>query len=187
MITIGQLASALYGTWLILKFDPRGLDHFEKTPGGFARSFIVAAMLAPLQLTHAILVHDPARARLALLPFVVVQMLNYVLAWVLFPFVMLYIADWLQRRERYFWHLVAYNWTQLAIAAPVLIFVVLSDLHLLPAKLVAFLQLSVLVVFFTYQTFLARVALQISVLTAFGIVVLDWLMSQLLAQLVARI
>ena len=50
MITIGQLASALYGTWLILKFDPRGLTYFEKTAGGFARSFIVAAILARIGL-----------------------------------------------------------------------------------------------------------------------------------------
>ena len=187
MITIGQLASALYGTWLILKFDPRGLTYFEKTAGGFARSFIVAAILAPLQLTHAILVHDPERARLALLPFVVVQMLNYVLAWVCFPFVMLYITEWLQRRERYFWQIVPYNWTQLAIAAPLLVFAVMSDLHLLSAQMIAFLQVMALVVFFVYQTFLARIGLQIGVATAFGIVMLDFLMSQLMAQLIARI
>src|SRR5690348_13427278 len=99
MISTSQLASALYGTWLLLKLDSRGLTYFEKTPNGFARSFIVAAVLAPLQLASTILVYQPTHARLAFVPFVVVQMLNYVLAWVSFPFVMLYVSEWLQRRE----------------------------------------------------------------------------------------
>jgi hypothetical protein len=187
MINVSQLAAALYGTWLVLKLDPRGLAYFEKTPGGFARSFLVAGLLAPLQLAHAIMTYDPTRARLAILPFVVVQMLNYVLSWICFPFVMLYLTDWLQRRERYFWQMVPYNWIQLAIATPLLIFAIMADLHMLSAKLIAFLQIAALLVFFVYQTFLARVGLQIGLATAFGIVVLDLLMSQLLAQLIGRI
>ncbi len=187
MMSTGQLASALYGTWLILKLDPRGLTYFEKTPGGFARSFIVAAILAPLQLTHSILVFDPTRARLAFLPFIVVQMLNYVLSWVTFPYVMLYVTEWIQRRERYLWQMVAYNWMQLAIATPILIFAIMADMHMLTAKLVAFLQLLALGVFFTYQTFLARIGLMVGLVTAFGIVLLDFLLSQLMAHIIARI
>jgi hypothetical protein len=187
MINISQLASALYGMWLLLKLDERGFAYFEKTPGGFARSFIVAGLLAPLQLTHSILVYEPARARLAFVPFVVVQMLNYVLSWVIYPFMMLYITGWLQRPNHYFWLMVPYNWIQLAIATPLLIFAIMADLHLLSAKLVSFLELLALAVFFTYMTFIGRAGLQITLITAFGLALLDFLMSQLLGHVIARI
>ena len=44
-MTAAQVAAALTGLRLLLRLDARGLELFEKTSGGFARSFVVAAIL----------------------------------------------------------------------------------------------------------------------------------------------
>ena len=187
MISIAQFASALYGTWLLIRLDPRGLTYFEKTPGGFARSFLSGALLLPLQAAHLVLSYHNHRTKLAPVPYTVVESLAYVLSLVTFPFAMLYVTELLNRRERYLWYLVAYNWFQLAVGLVFLPLAILADLRLVTAKAAGFLSLFAIGVFFTYSSFIARNGLQIGLGTAVGVVLLDFVINQLIIQIVARI
>jgi hypothetical protein len=187
VITLAQLASALYGVWLLIRLDPRAFAYFDATPGGFARSFLVAGGLAPLHMAHSVLIYTPAKAHLAFMPYVVVQLLAYVLSWVAFPFAMLYVTELLNRRERYLWHIVAYNWFQLAAGLVLLPIALIADLHLVPGRLAAFLNLTALALFFTYASFIARGGLNVGLGSALGVVVLDLLLNLIVNQLVSRI
>jgi hypothetical protein len=104
-----------------------------------------------------------------------------------YPFVMLYVSELLNRRERFFWQMVPYNWVQLAIALPLLIFAVMSDVHLISMKTFMYLNYIMLTIFFVYYTFIARVGLQVGIGTAFGVVFLDLLLNMLTYQVVERI
>ncbi len=187
MITVSQLAAALYGVWLLIKLDPRAFAFFEKTPEGFARSFLPAAILMPLQLTHEILIYNPVKAHLHFAPYVVVQLLSSILSWVAFPFAMLYVSELLNRRPRYFWHIISYNWFQLAAGLLFLPIAILADLHMIAARPAAFLNLLALCVFFTFATFIARGGLQIGFAGAIGVVVVDLMLSQVIQVLVSKI
>jgi hypothetical protein len=187
VITVSQLAAALYGVWLLIRLDPRAFSFFEKTPEGFARSFLPAVVIMPLQLAHEILIYSPAKAHLAFAPYVVVQLLSSILSWVAFPFAMLYVSELLNRRPRYFWHIIPYNWFQLAAGLLFLPLAILADLHMIAGRPAAFLNLLALGVFFTFATFIARGGLQVGFAGAIGVVMVDLMLNQLIQQLVSKI
>ena len=187
MISSRELARALYGVGLLYKFDRRAWDFFEKSPGGFWSSFIVAAIIAPLQLTHAFVTYDRAKESLAFVPYVIVQVLSYVLMWTLFPFAMLYVAQLLGRVRRYFWYLVPYIWMQLPISLALYSTQLLNDFALLPDAVAAFVSPLVLVTFAVYGTYVAGLGLQITTGTAVGLVVLDYVLTQMALLLIAQI
>jgi hypothetical protein len=187
MISTGQLAAALYGVWLLLKLDARCLAFFDKTPGGFARSFLPALILAPLHFIDAGLAYNKTETSLGFAPYMIVQFIAYVLSWVTFPFVMIYVARLLGREARYLAYMVPYNWFQLLVGGVLLPVMLLTDLNLLPVDAAGFLQLIALLMFFTFGTFIARVGLYVGLTAAIGVVVLDFTLSLLLNQIVARI
>jgi hypothetical protein len=187
MISTGQLAAALYGVWLLLKLDPRCLGFFDKTPGGFARSFLPALILAPLHFIDAALAFSKADTSLAFAPYMVVQFIAYVLSWVTFPFVMIYVSRLLNREARFLTYMVPYNWLQLLVGGALLPVTLLMDLNILPVEAAGFLQLLALLAFFTFGAFIARIGLYVTLSTAVGVVVLDFMLSLLLNQIVQRI
>jgi hypothetical protein len=187
MISVRQLAGALYGVWLLYKFDARAWTYFEKTPSGFWASFIVAGILAPLHFTHKLLQYGTLESDLALVPYMVVQVLAYVVSWTLFPFAMLYIARLLDRSPRYLWHVVPYNWMQLPLALPLFTIQVLTDLQFLPPEVLGFLSPIILVAYLVYATFIAGIGLQVTTGTALSLVVLDYLLGLIADQLIGRI
>ena len=187
MITLEQLAAALYGVWLLLKLDPSALEYFEKTPGGFARSFLPAIVLAPLYIVHSILVYEPGHTKLALGPYLVVQILSQVIDAVAFPFVMLYVTQLLHRAPRFLTYIIPYNWFQLAVGAVMVAILLLSDTGAISSLLAEYIYLFILIVYFTFGAFIARIGLSIGLMTSIGIVILDYLLSLLTGQLIARI
>jgi hypothetical protein len=186
MISVRQLAAALYGLWLLIRFELRAWDFFDKSPRGFWTSFIVAVVLAPLQLMHFALSYDMDKASLDFVPYMVVQALTYVLGWVLFPFVMLYIARLLNRGPRYLWHMVPYNWMQL-LWLPQWTAILFVDLQMLPDAVLNLIGSVSLVAFVVYGTFIAGIGLQVATGTALSLVVLDYVVSQIMLQLISRI
>jgi len=187
MMTVEQLAAALYGVWLLLKLDVRALDYFEKTPGGFARSFLPAVVLAPLYLLHSVLIYTPSEAKLALGPYLVVQILSQVIDAAAFPFVMLYVTQMLHRAPRFLTYIVPYNWFQLPVGIVLIVLFFLSDVGAISPQLAEYIYLFTLVVYFAFGVFIARVGLVIGLMTSVGVAMLDYLLSLITSQLIARI
>jgi hypothetical protein len=186
MLSARQLAGALYGLWLLMRFELRAWDFFDKSARGFWTSFAVALVISPLQLAHVALTYNVDKASLDFLPYMIVQSLAIVMGWVLFPFVMLYVARLLNRGPRYLWHMVPYNWIQL-LGVPLSIVVLFCDLQLLPESALNVASSFTLVAFVVYGTFIAGIGLQIPTGTALSLVVLDFVVSQIAQQLISRI
>ena len=187
MISTRDFARALTGIGLLYKFDARAWGVFDKSPQGFWSAFVVAVILPPLQLTHEFVTFDPAKTTLAFMPYAIVQVLSYVLMWTLFPFAMMYIARLLGRTPRYFWYLVPYIWMQLPISLGLYSVAVLNDFALLPDVVVAVVNPLALVAFAVYGTYVAGLGLQITTGTAVGLVVLDYVLTQLALTLITQI
>src|ERR1700753_3855021 len=104
---------ALTGALRLARGDRGGLHFFGPTEEGFWHSFRAAGLCYPLYL---ILLAFPIE--LGTPPQVdpwrlfAVETIRYVISWVAFPLLMLPIVDRLQRGDRYFPFMTAYNWCQ---------------------------------------------------------------------------
>ena len=187
MISVPQLANGIYGTWLVLKFDMRGWAFFETSLRGFWASFTVAFIMAPFHFFHIVAIFGPERTDLSFAPYMIVEVLSYILSWTLFPFVMLYASKFLGKAPNYFSHIVPYNWIRLPIEGPLYLILLLSDFGIVAIEGVAFLNLLGLLALIVYGTFIAGVGLKITTGTAMGLVVLDFVLSLTTTLLIARI
>ncbi|MBL8642941.1 MAG: hypothetical protein JNK21_03330 [Rhodospirillaceae bacterium] len=187
MIDAARLAQVIHGLRLILRVEPGGLSFFEKTYGGFVRSFLPALLLAPLHFVHSALTYSAMEAKPDTVSYAVVEVLAYVLTWTLFPFAMIYITRILGQPQRYFDYIVPYNWLQLLVGLVVLPLTLLVDLKMLSTDGAAFFNFVILGLFLTYGTFLARTALNVATSTAFGIVILDILLNLLSNEIIDKI
>jgi hypothetical protein len=206
MIDSTRLAQVVHGLRLILRLEPGGFSFFEKSYSGFIRSFFPALVLAPLHIIHLALVYDPGKTETAApgsgtetmsviarssfwdaIPYITTEFLAYVLSWTLFPFVMIYVTRLLGCSRHYFAYIVPYNWFQLLLGLVVLPLTLLIDLQVIGLNGAALLNFVVLGMFIAYGTFLARTGLEVATSTAFGIVVLDILLSLLSDEIIGRI
>jgi hypothetical protein len=187
MISAQQLASALHGTGLIYKLDQRAWDFFDLTPRGFWSAYIVALILAPLQIGHRLLIFSAEKETLPFALYAVVEVLSYIITWTLFPFVMLFIAQLLGRMPRYFAHLVPYLWVQLPMGLVLFSVQLLVTLGALPADVMDPLNLVIMAVYAIYGTFVAGIGLQVATGTAIGLVVLDYVLGLIAYQIIGKI
>ena len=104
---------ALTGALRLARGDPGGLAYFDASEEGFWHSFRAAVFCYPLYL---ILLAFPIELgtppELDPWRVLAVETIHYVISWVAFPLLMLPLVDWLQRSNRYFGFMVAYNWCQ---------------------------------------------------------------------------
>lgn len=184
MIDAARIAQAIHGLRLLVRMEPGCLSFFEQNHNGFVRSFLPALVLAPLHFTHIALAYQSAPEKPAIAAYIIIETLAYLLTWVLFPFVMIYIASSLDRAQRYFTYLVAYNWFQLVVGGVILPLTLVVDLKLISTEGASVLNLAVVGTFLFYGTFLACTALDVASTTAFGIVLLDIMLNLLSSEII---
>ena len=182
MLSRHEFAAAMAGVRGIVRLDSRAFAFFNATHAGFWRSFWAAAILAPfiaVAVARAVLVEPPE----SLGRFIAFQTIGYALSWLIFPLLMVRIADMLGRRDRYFHYMVALNWfhlAQIAFTGPLL---VLEMTSLLPPVIEQLLGLIVMVALLGYEWFIARNALKVEGGTAAALVAIDLLLSLVIDRL----
>lgn len=175
MIAMGEVASGVYGAWLLARRRPEGLNWFDATPEGYWRSFWAAVLVAPAFLVLELLTGGFGQA--PGLRSVLVQLIAYVIDWVAFPLLMVFVADTLDRWPDYRRYIVAYNWSavvQMAVLLPAAVLAVV-----LPSGPTLLLMQGVTIVLLVYRAYVAHVALKVNLGTAAGIVLMDVLLSGL--------
>lgn len=185
MLSAREIAGALYGLGRLLRLDARGLEFFNASLGGLWNSFWVAGLVLPLHLVQALIgapwTGDGGNGGdgggFGPLSYMIVELESYVIGWTLFPLVMVWVSALLDRWPNYFAFLVPYNWFQLVVAAVILPLSILAGIGALPPEAASFLMLMATAAFLLYTGFIAQKALNVSGFTAFGIVLLDILLS----------
>lgn len=171
MVSLRDLLAAIYGALRLARLDASGLAFFDNTVESFWRSFWAAAVVAPgyiLILGLHMLRQpedDPWR-------YMAVQTIAYVIGWVAFPLAMVYISRLLDREDKLFRYIAAYNWFHLVRTA-VLVPLALLSATGLPEEGLAFLSLIVLAALLMYDWFIASRALEIDPMFAGGLVMID--------------
>ncbi len=179
-----EISTALHGAILLARLDPTGLRYFDRTVGGFWRSFFAAVMVAPVRIIMLIGSSEiPAGANLPRA--LAIEAIAYVIGWLIYPFAMLFVIDLLKRRERYFDYMVPYNWANVPAAGLSLMAAALG--YVLPSQIATLLAVVVLFSVLIYQWFIARVALVVGASVAVALVLLDLVLFVAVAKITERL
>lgn len=173
MIGARELASSVQGAFRLAALHEDGMHFFNHSHEGFWRSFIAYALVAPGYLLLSWI--EPSHGADSAFPIhdALVNILAYVIGCVAFPVVMLPISRLLDRSNRYIGYIIAYNW---AAVPQMVLFVsaaiVAQGLSLGP-PLHQTVELGASLAVLVYYWFIARTALDLDLLPAIGVVVLD--------------
>jgi hypothetical protein len=185
-MTVREVAFGTYGAWRLALFDRNGLVHFENTAEACLRSFHVAAIAAPLyavlewiRLADMELASGPFRIAL-------VEAIAYVIDWTAFPLVLWSIAQFLDRSDRYFRYIAAYNWSQLLQIGLMVVIALVASLGGFSRQATSAASLFATLAILVYQWFIAKTALELRGPAAVGIVLINVVISLILHSIMLR-
>ena len=177
---------ALAGTLRLARGDRGGLACFDRSLDGFWRSFRAAVISYPIflvLLTMQVSVDEWQRAggwRV-----VTVETIGYVVSWVAFPLAMLTVTQRLGRAHRFFDFMVPYNWCQLPLNAIFALVRLVFEGGVLGSRSdenIGVISVVVTLIYESYVWYLARVALDTTVLAAIFIALLDLVLGVVISQ-----
>ena len=178
MITMRELASALFGVWRLLHVDKGGLQYLDDSIAGYWKSFVAALVVLPgfviMQLLE--LAVEPASVGVNWPQVVAIWAIVYVMHWTLFPIATAYITAEIGRSDQYLKFIVAHNWSsviQIVIVVPAVAIQVLTG----PEGIGVFLFLLITIGLLFFSWFIAKTSLDVPGMIAAGFVVLDVVLS----------
>ena len=174
MPTAEEVRRALTGAVLLLRGQPAGMGCFDLSVEGFWKSFAAALLVAPGYAFLLIEQYATTGLPADLFTVALVEIVAYAVGCVAFPIAAIFLTQLLGLGGRYVPLIVAGNWSSLPQVG-FLLAALLVSLAVPSARPMVFLAATLAAV--AYQWFVARTALQTSGLVAFGLVVVDVLLS----------
>ncbi len=181
MITAAQIAKSIYGACRLARFDAGGLQFFDNTLEEFWRSFFAAVIVAPMVMV--LVATDLAELTLSAGPvrIFLVETVAYIVDWVLFPLVVLYVADFLGKGDRYFRYIAARNWAIVLQMSLIVVISLLSQAGILGESSAGPLRIMVFVVILIFQGYITRIGLETTTQAAVAIVLMDLVIGLILS------
>lgn len=173
MPSFREIVYGIYGAWRMARLDPGAMSYFERTPEAFWKSFFAAVIVAP---GFAILIIDQMSQiefEAGVARIIVVELIAYLLAWIVFPALVHQICEAIGKREAYIGYIVAFNWSkviQMAVFLPVIAVIATG---VLPEDSGSLLRWVVSILILSYEWFVTRTALGVTAMGAVGFVALD--------------
>ncbi|MEE2997111.1 MAG: hypothetical protein VX700_08195 [Pseudomonadota bacterium] len=168
---------SIYGAYQFAKFRREAAEYFENSPEAFWQSFYSALITLPVYTLLVFINFADRPVNAPGLRILIVESSAYVIGWVIFPLVMISLTDSLNRFDRYFRFIAAWNW---AILIQVSLFLAVSALitsGIVPAQVAGFASLVAVIMIFVYQGFIATALLDIRPAAAFLVVAVDFLLA----------
>ncbi|MEE8439967.1 MAG: hypothetical protein V3S07_10285 [Micropepsaceae bacterium] len=191
-----QLAIALR----VARFEKDSVRDFDQSFDGFFRSFFGIILCAPLYLLivlaeRRITENAPIELPEASFPsmpptsvtYIALESLSYLAGWIAFPLAMIFLARLIGASPRYVPFIVAYNWTSCVALALLTIPSALYLIGVIPITGAILLSYPILLFTIVYHWKVAREGLDISALTAVGIVLFDVILGLFIALTLARL
>jgi len=179
--TSEQIIAALIGAWRLFRFDARGYAAFDRSIDGFWKSFYCAVLIAPLYAALVWLRMEPNELVNPLPRVIAIEAIAYVVAWVGYPLAMFYLSQGLDRSAEYVGYIVAYNWCAAPQVLLMLVVAIVRQLDFLPSFADTGIGVAATVYGWGVLWYLAHTGLAVSRGTAVLVVVIDLLISLLIA------
>lgn len=187
MVSARELAYYVTGAWRLARLDRDGMDHFENTVQAFWRSFNAAIYVAPAFAILTLLQFSQVMVKSGPMKIMLVEILIYIIGWLLFPFAMLKVSAAMDRRQNYCRYIAAYNWSAVVWVTLFLGVVLIRQSGVLPDGVSVAMLWIARILMFAYAAYIARVALEISVPAAIGVVMVDFVLAVILDLFTAQI
>lgn len=171
---LAEIARALYGAYRLARFDPRGLQFFDASLDGFWKSFFAAVLVAPFYAVLQLERFYGESAEPAAFRYLSIQITAYVIAWVVYPLLMVSVAKALDRERNYLGYIVAYNWASVLQNGLFIPLILLIETGVIPIDAGVFVGLMAQAAILTYSWFIAKHGLNIQGPMAAGLVALDF-------------
>jgi len=168
-----DIISALYGTLRLGLMDSRGMQFLDLSEQGFWRSFYAAALIAPFYGLLLVLRHQHGLESAPLPRLFSVEVITYVMAWVVFPLIMEPLLKLIDRDNKYVALIVAYNWSSIWQNLLYLPVSILGVAGIMDPETANGLGLILFGIIMTYSWVVIKTVLEVPALTATAIVVLD--------------
>jgi hypothetical protein len=178
-----EIAYRVYGAWLLARFDARGLDYFDASPQAALRSFFAAVLtLSAFAVISLLTFRQPDLCTEESAPVVaIVFALYYCLIWAAPAVVMHRICLLIDRESAFFRFLAASNWSSV-VAFHLQVAVALFTFgDFLPEPVASLPVFAADVYVLVYQWFITRHSLNVTPLTASGLVFLQFVLIMLIA------
>jgi hypothetical protein len=185
VLTAGEIARGVQGALKFLQLDTSASSHFDNTRLACLRSFRVMALVAPVYALGLAIRYAQANVAADGFDIAFVEVLRFVVDWLLYPVLFFEIArrrDWLARYPRY---ISALNWINLPAVAVLLVFEVVVAIA--PISVVVVLQIVLQALFFFWFVVTTRLALGVGWGMAGILMVVNWVPSFLLSVIVSRL
>jgi len=179
MISSADIAKSIYGAFLLAKANKNGMSYFDTSLDGFWRSFFSAVLVAPIFFFLMTLRFVNGSVDTSAIRFLSIEAIAYIIGWFLFPLIVFYLAQALERESQFIGFIVAYNWASVIQNSVYLPFAILFEIGAVSGGGAEFVNLILLCLVLTYTWFVAKTALNINSFVATGIVFLDvgvWIM-----------
>lgn len=182
-VSAGDVTRGLFGTALLARLDPRGIEVLDRTPEGAAKSFSAAVVILPAFLVLMLIRDGAALEETNVLRFALIEAIAYVISWTAFPVLMVWIVGLILRQERYFDFLVAYNWAQCWQMAVFLPIVVLGAWGVVPDMPMQLISMVAMMLVLGYAWYVLKTALDVGGLMAAGLLSVDFAVTLLIADI----
>jgi len=169
-----EVAAAFQGAIRLARLDAGGLNAFDRTVGGFWRSFFAGVLSYPLYLMLLTMRVSSAEWEASgALRIILVETIGYVIAWVAFPLLMLSVTGWIGRQARFVDFMVPYNWCQLPQSVLFVLVGLAAESGILADPAAQAIEAAAAVAVLVYEWYIARVALETSGAAATLVVLVD--------------
>lgn len=181
MISAREAASSVYGAYRLFLRDPGGLAYFNVSVGGFWRSFSAALIVAPVYLANAAIRYSqdfPLQIQVSYPDYLLSLLVAFILSWLAFPVAMSFLCQFMDRQHQFLPFTIAYNWASLIQGAILFPAAILVGLGGDTGGFGAVVVLVALVIVMVYAWYIALVGLQVSGIAAFGIILMEFALTQ---------
>ena len=180
MISRQEAFEGFYGAWRLFFRDQGAAALFDDSISGCWKSFSCAIFVLPLYIPMVLFGAGSVDSARGPIEIAAIEMVFYVIGWVVWPLMMAYIVTILDRDKEYVLYIVAYNWSN-AVQVP-LFFAVLALVYvdLVPERGLLLLNFVALMVVFVYHMFILRVTLNVRGPGAFALVFGEFIIGQII-------
>lgn len=179
MITRQEIFEGLYAAWRLLLWDKGAVALLDDSIAGFWKSFFAAVLVLPVYVLLVVLGPIDFESSRSFLSILIIHIEFYIIGWVLWPLVMHYGSQALDRDQHFILYIVAYNWTGALRAGLLLAIFLLSALLPISPALAKLIDLIILAALLAYHTFVARTTLDIPTGAAIGLTIFEFILSQI--------
>ena len=180
MITTREAAVSIFGACQFAKFDRAALRYFDNTPDAFWKSLYAALFALPAYVLLQLIRFSETPVNASDFRILCVESSGYVIGWVLFPLVMIPVADALNRFGHYYRFLAAWNWAIVLQLFLLLAVTALVSSETIPLQFTGLVSFLTVITILVYQGFIVVTALDVRPWAAFLIVSIDLILSLML-------